>query len=206
MVVIDTRQQRDKRKEGRTTQRLCPKAEVCPTQRSPRVPTRFPPTGRGARYTKADLRGQPNVLDFTRVVEGEMYHHRKLGKHSDWDPVEQWGNPAASPLVRDTWPTRRRSSDEGGVSVKQARPRWWRAGCEDWSQTCGDAWPPFRQRQNNSRWSETWRFFCVAFHSMKRGFELSAAVAAHKYCRCPGERGSFSIFSLENLYGNPPRR
>ena len=46
----------------------------------------------------------------------------QLDKHSDRDPVELRGNPAASPLVRGYLANAQEEQRRGGVSVKQVPP------------------------------------------------------------------------------------
>ena len=61
-------------------------------------------------------------LDIGKVSKLKCAMIEQLGKHSDWDSVEQRGNPVASPLVRGYLANAQEDQRRGGVSVKQAPP------------------------------------------------------------------------------------
>ncbi len=46
----------------------------------------------------------------------------QLGKHSDWKPVEQRGNPVANPLGRGYLSNAQEEKRRGGVSMKAGAP------------------------------------------------------------------------------------
>ena len=101
----------------------------------------------------------------------------QLGKHSDSDPVEQRGNPVASPLVRGYLAIAQEEQRRGGVSVKQAPPlvasqlRRWVIDVRRCVATLPTAAERFAMVRDV-------KLFCVAFHTMTRRFELWVAVAA----------------------------
>ena len=67
------------------------------------------------RYAAASLdKGQVSKLKCAMIEQ--------LGKHSDWDPVEQRRNPVASPLVWGYLANAQEEQRRGGVSMKQAPP------------------------------------------------------------------------------------
>ena len=147
------------------------------------------------RYGAAFLdKGNNSKLKYPMVEQ--------LSKHSDWDPVERQGNPVASPLVRGYLSHAQEEKRRGGVSVKQAPPladqlRMLVVDVHRRVSTLPMAAARFAMVRDVA-------IFCVAFHTMKRGFELSVAVAA-QVSQVSGARGSFSIFTSEKCYRNPPK-
>lgn len=90
-------------------------------------------------------------LDKENVFKLKLAAVKELGKHSDWTPFEQRGNPVASPPVREYLSNAKKEQRQGRVSVKQA-PCWWKGRFRSWSGTCTGASLPYQQRQNFSRW------------------------------------------------------
>ena len=99
----------------------------------------------------------------------------QLGKLDDWDCVEKRGNPVASPLVRGYLSFVR--GEQRRVRVAKQAPQsvavQLRDGVRDTRGslmllTAAELIPVF--------WDVA--SFCVIFHAMKRGFELSVAVAS----------------------------
>ena len=122
------------------------------------------------RYVAASLgKGQVSKLKCAMIEQ--------LGEHSDWDPVEQRGNPVASPLVRGYLANAPEEQRRGGVSVKLASPlvasRLRRLVIDVRRRVA--TLPTAAERSAMVR---DVVIFGVAFHTMKRGFELSVAVAA----------------------------
>ena len=68
------------------------------------------------RFVAASLdKGQVSILKYATIPQ--------LGRHSGGDPVEQRGNPVASPLARGYLANAQEKLRRGGVSVKQAPPQ-----------------------------------------------------------------------------------
>ena len=140
------------------------------------------------RYAAAPLdKGQVSKLKCAMI--------KQLGKHSDWDPAKQRGNPVASPLVRGYLANAQEEQRRGGVSVKQAPPlvaSQLRRLVTDMRRR-GATLPTLAERFAMVR---DVAISCVAFHTMKRGFELSVAVAA-QVMQMPGGKG----FIFNFLFG-----
>ena len=68
------------------------------------------------RFVAASLdKGQVSIFKICTIPQ--------LGRHSGGDPVEQRGNPVASPLARGYLANAQEKQRRGGVSVKQAPPQ-----------------------------------------------------------------------------------
>ena len=122
------------------------------------------------------------------------YKIEHLGKHNDWDAVEQRTNPVACPLVGGYLADVQEKQRREAVSAKQAfrlvaglsrklvmdMPR--RVAT---LPTMGKYFAVVRDMAN----------FSGAFHPTKRGFGLLVAIAAQVLRMPVGERGSFSVSS-----------
>ena len=110
----------------------------------------------------------------------------QLGKLDDWDCVDKRGNPVASPLVRGYLSFAQGEQRRVGVGVKEAPPlvavQLRELVC--YMRRCAQTLPTAAERIAMIR---DVAIFCVAFHTTKRGFELSVAVASQVWQMSGGE-------------------
>ena len=122
----------------------------------------------------------------------------QLGKLDDWDCVEKRGNPVASPLVRGYLSFARGEQRRVGVGVKEAPPLVAVQLRElvRYMRRCAQTLPTAAERIAMIR---DVAIFCVAFHTMKRGFELSVAVASQVLQMSGGEGFVFNFLFGKRL-------
>ncbi|CAN0189078.1 unnamed protein product, partial [Laminaria digitata] len=122
----------------------------------------------------------------------------QLGKLDEWDGVEKRGNPVASPIVRGHLSFVQGEQRRVGVGVRQAPPLvavQLRDLVRDMRRR-GQTLPTAAERIAMIR---DVAIFCLAFHSMKRGFELSAAVASQVLQMSEGEEFIFNFLFGKTL-------
>ncbi|CAM9728164.1 unnamed protein product [Pylaiella littoralis] len=123
----------------------------------------------------------------------------QLGKLDDWDCVEKRGNPVASPLVRSYMTFVQGEQRKVGVGVKQASPLL-ASQVRDLVVDMRRRLPTLTTAAARMAMTRDVAVFCLAFHTMKRGFDLSVAVAA-KVLRLQGGEG----FIFNFLFGKTLR-
>ena len=117
----------------------------------------------------------------------------QLGKLDDWDRVEKKGNPVVSPIVRGHLSFVQGEQRRVGVEVKQTpllvavQLRGLVRDMRRRARALPTAAKPTEMIRDVA-------IFCVAFHRMKRGFELSVAVASQVLQMARGEGFIFYCF------------
>ena len=122
----------------------------------------------------------------------------QLGKLDEWDCVEKRGNPVASPIVRGYLSFVQGEQRRVGVGVRQAPPLvavQLRDLVRDMRRR-GQTLPTAAERIAMIR---DVAIFCLAFHPMKRGFELSVAVASQVLQMSEGEGFIFNFLFGKTL-------
>ena len=137
-------------------------------------------------------------LDEVKLSKLKWAMIEQLGKHSDGDPVEQRGNPVASPLVRGYLTNAQEEQRRGGVSVQQAPPLV-KGQLQKLVGNMLRRVPTLPTAAERFAMVRDVAIFCVAFHTMKRGFELSVALASQVLQMSRGEGFIFNFLFGKTL-------
>ena len=120
------------------------------------------------------------------------------GKLDDWDCIEKRGNPVASPLVRGYLSFVQGEQRRVGVGVKQA-PQLVAVQLRELVRDMRRRAQTLRTAAERIAMTRDVAIFCVAFHTMKRGFELSVAVASQVLQMSGGESFIFNFLFGKTL-------
>ena len=128
----------------------------------------------------------------------------QLGKLDNWDWVEKLGNPVASPILGGNLSFVQGEQRRVGVGVKQA-PTLAAVQLRGLVRDMPRRARTLPTAAEHIAMIRDVAIFCVAFHTMTRGFELSVAVGS-QVLQMAGGKGFIFNFCLERRCEAPPKR
>lgn len=133
------------------------------------------------------------TLDKSFVVKLRMEYRQSAHRGEDWDPIQRRGNPCGSPRVSSYLKYATETQKQVGVPIKQAAPIL--------SHTVVELLESMRLRATVAEPAQAivivrdMALFALAFHTMRRGFDLSNALGSH-VLRLPDSTGLILNFQF----------